>query len=561
MEKEIHINSYSIRKTILFLTISIPVLYGFILVNKYGVNIPIADEYDFLSKFDEISKNGFSFNLIWKMHNEHRMLFPNLIFLLNVYLSGYNVKWLLNFSVICISIAYYSVCWAIIKEKSKNDKCFPFYHIITGFLFFHSCQYENMLWGFQIAWFMIIMFLTLGILWLADSILEKDNIKMSLACLMAMFASFTSLHGLFVWGAFLFMLLCVKVKKYILSKKYLIVLVGTIFSFVIYFWGAANMSSHPEVKPLVDLIKTLLFMLGNIIIREVNGISLLWGIFILAVCVICVIRILLQKEKLRKIQIVALGYMSYAYLALGAIIYGRAGYGIEETVTTSRYTTNTIIVYLSLILLLIDRLMQEKRSITYVLEGIIIGVLFMTNYSHIDDFDAVYQEKSDMLKKAYNYTFYGWPDGDLYAMVRRPDILEKYNLSIYRTGEVRLLEYDKETLFGGMEYAGEHAKTISKNDIQIADGYIYIDGSKAWLFNIESSCLFDAVYLEIDGKVFKCDYDTLRPDVSEVYDNWKIEKCGVGILLKQDRYNVEGENIKILAVDNANRKWYSFEVD
>lgn len=560
MEKEFHVNEKSFKNIIIILVISLPVLYGFFLVNKYGVNIPIADEYNFLSIYDDMKENGFSFAQIWEMHNEHRMFFPNLIFLLNIYLSGYNVKWLLNFSIICISIAYYSICWLIYNERNMNDSMFVLLSVMLGFLFFNSCQYENMLWGFQIAWFMIIAFLTVGVIFFTESIIDEKKGKLILACIMAIVASFTSLHGLFVWGAFISILFSAMIKKSPVSKGNILVLVGMFFSFALYFIGATNMSEHPKTDNFIDLLKTLFLMMGTIVIEEVNGLSLLLGILVFAICVICVIQILKQKKMMSRIQIVALGYMSYGYLALGAIAVGRAGYGIEDTAITSRYTTNTIIIYISLVLLLVDWLMKEKRNSAFIIQGIIVGLLFATNYNYIDNFNAIYHGKEDMLEKAYNYTFYEWPSWDLYAMVQRPDILEKYRLSIYRTEEKRIKEFDKKTLLKGMEYAGECKAVFSKRDIQIVKGYIFIDSSQVWLFNIDDECLFNKVYIEIDGRIFECNYGDLRPDVSEKFNNPEIIGCGLGILLDKNRYEIEGNEFTVIAVDNLNKKWYSFEV-
>ncbi|MFM6192415.1 MAG: hypothetical protein ACKPFB_21235, partial [Planktothrix sp.] len=84
---------------ILWLLYLIPILgvTGFII--RFGVNVPFYDQWVLPALFEKTATGTLAFKDLFELHNNHRILFPRLIFIGLGFISNWNIKLELLFSL------------------------------------------------------------------------------------------------------------------------------------------------------------------------------------------------------------------------------------------------------------------------------------------------------------------------------------------------------------------------------------------------------------------------------------------------------------------------------
>ena len=195
----------------------LPVLWGLFIVWKFGVNVAWADEM----RFFQNKQHFLSFEYLWAQHNEHRMLFPKLVAYLVGTLFSWNSKALMYSSQFMLFAVYYISIRMLLGEKKWIRITWLEAMAATGigFCIYNTSQYENLLWGFQIAWFMIVLFGVLSYEMFHKYLQSNRTIWFVLAMAFAVIASFSSMHGMTVWGGYLAIILVRVIRKEKISSR------------------------------------------------------------------------------------------------------------------------------------------------------------------------------------------------------------------------------------------------------------------------------------------------------------------------------------------------------
>ena len=143
---------------------AIPIFVLLIFVIRYSVNIPYWDQWDILYLFDKYDKSELVFSDLWSQHNEHRLIFPKLLFLGLGVLSQFDVRWEMLTTVVLAVLLYLLIVRHINKNKEilhiKNN--YRMLWIIFSTFVFSLSQFENWLWGFQIQWLLNLLAVAAG---------------------------------------------------------------------------------------------------------------------------------------------------------------------------------------------------------------------------------------------------------------------------------------------------------------------------------------------------------------------------------------------------------------
>lgn len=191
----------------------LPPLFAIIFVGYFGVNFPFWDEWEIPLALDSVLTNGLTFGDLWSLHNEHRIFFPAIVYLISAYLTDFNVKanmyisWIFQSGIYLFMLLY-------LKKLIEDDKRFIFCALCLGFVVFNFVQFENQLWGFQVGFFMAAFF-AVSCFYFFDKWLKTENKKyIALSLLFAVMASYSCLQGLFVFPAMIAILIFLDKKKY-----------------------------------------------------------------------------------------------------------------------------------------------------------------------------------------------------------------------------------------------------------------------------------------------------------------------------------------------------------
>ena len=190
------------KKFILFSLYLIPVVLLIGFVANFSVNVPIDDEWRLASLFEKIAAGNVTFNDFWALHSNHRILFPKITIAVLAFASRWNINYQLCLSIalaVVTFIALYKL--SSMQVKNAGDNLWHLANILTCILLCSLVQHENWLWGFQLAWFLVNLCFVAAVYALVSNHKLLPYIKISIAAIFCLIASFSLAQGLLSWLA------------------------------------------------------------------------------------------------------------------------------------------------------------------------------------------------------------------------------------------------------------------------------------------------------------------------------------------------------------------------
>lgn len=311
--------------------LAVPVGIYFALVAAYGVNVVFEDSWNsIVLLLGSFEKGRLSLAMLWAPHNESRMLFPYLLFLLSDLPSRYNATVDLYLSAAFMTLAMFLLC-ALVGWTTGLK---ALWLVPIGLLFLDPVQIENMLWDFQLAWTMIALLFVVCLLCIEGT--KAYRYLWLLAAVAASIASFSSLQGLLIWPAAL-----VYAWARGRGARSLVIwsISGIAVSFL-YAWHLGNVepkawSTFPYHHPFA-VLRYFLIAVGNWAPRlhTEAGVAVLATVAVIA-------WVAARRPAWRGPLAVTLALAAFALLFSALTAWGRSALGPAEALD-SRYTTYSI---------------------------------------------------------------------------------------------------------------------------------------------------------------------------------------------------------------------------
>jgi hypothetical protein len=350
----------------------------FILLN--GANVPFQDEFTFATLARAMRLGQVSFATLWAPHNEHRILIPRIVFIISNPIIGWNslTTMVLSWGVITGGGLFLFQRLTTIFDLSKKRLWLALVGL-TFLALFSPIQSENWLWGFQLSYFLVNAGVILSLFSVALTSIPFA-IRLGLASFFAAVASFSVAQGLMAWPALIITILLTEETKQRKLAALLVLCLVTALLFWAYFTNYQTPSAgHLTFQEIVHEPRApLLYFLGllggpltfwvpdNLKTRSAitfgSILLLLFGWF-------CYLN--LAKGRRRKIvPWVGLACFVLAFCFVTAV--GRAGFGIDNGVTTSRYTTHTLLFSVAVLALGYLAFDGRRRSLD---SGDVLGII------------------------------------------------------------------------------------------------------------------------------------------------------------------------------------------
>jgi hypothetical protein len=176
-----------------------PVLGQFLAVFFLGVNTPVADEFYYADFMREVREGGEWLPMLWRQHNEHRVVPVKLTMVLLEPFFGWNLKAEMYVSAILAGLTVLGL-WRLYRRAGGTDLLL---FAPAAWLFCNLAQYENMLYGLLMCHY----YAAAGVVWTLVFLARRSVAGFALACLCGIVASLSLLNGLLVWPVGLFLLL------------------------------------------------------------------------------------------------------------------------------------------------------------------------------------------------------------------------------------------------------------------------------------------------------------------------------------------------------------------
>jgi hypothetical protein len=234
---------------------AIPVVAYFWFLHHYALNVIYWDQWS-----DIYTVNHDWFGNLWAQHDVHRILFPNLVV---VFLAEYTHLNVILEEFISAGCLVAATALLVIAHRRRAPATTWLFYVPVVAVMLSLNQVQNTLWGFQLAWYMVLLTLAASIYVIDSPALSWAHV--GVAIFIAVVGSFSSLMGLFIWPVGLLILLQRRRRPafgWVWTASALI-------TAAIYFHGFAfsqsesgNDNSYALQHPLVTL-KYLIFGLGG----------------------------------------------------------------------------------------------------------------------------------------------------------------------------------------------------------------------------------------------------------------------------------------------------------
>lgn len=336
------------RKAFLYLLILVPPAYIVYLIFSHGRIVPYWDQWALVGLLEKLHTNTLAFSDIWQQHNEHRIVFPKIIFLILAQISGWNIYFEL-FTSFVIVVIIFLILYSLLREtlgKSFN----LWYAVVLSLIIFSPIQEENWLWGWQLQIFLTVLG-TVVTVWSLHRYPGRA-IGFFGAVSGAILATFSFGHGIITWicGAVLMVLM----KEW----KYRHIAVWSLFFVVclaLILHGFKPNPGHPAITILFerpdDYFRYVLAFLGSPLAYGVKDVSItISSIFILLLATILIYTAKRFPDSLTDI-LPWVTLALYGILSAAVIGVGRVGFG-ESQALSSRYTTISMLFVISVLVIM-----------------------------------------------------------------------------------------------------------------------------------------------------------------------------------------------------------------
>ena len=358
-----------------------PLMYFGILFENIRVNysnVPYWDDWD-----SRISMNPklhkVSFGYIWQQHNEHRIIFSKILFLLDfVFFNGNGFPLLLLGVVIVLAIyglfLYYILKLSPILRKSQA-KTIALASLI-GILLFSTMQNENFLWAFQSGFFLAILLPMIAINTGYKYIQTHDKKYLVTSLLISVCSMGTMASGLLTSVCIVLMFTIARVAKKIIFISIAI----SLLEFATYF---SNYTS-PNSSPLsvffhhpTFVVKYVILYLSEPFTYIIHGENHLIWLLVSLIYIFTILRVLISmiSKKVPNIASSLVPLMVSIFVLLTAMVSagGRYQFGVSQA-TASRYTSMSLTGWCCILTLMFESI-RIRNSSKYLLIPSILALL------------------------------------------------------------------------------------------------------------------------------------------------------------------------------------------
>ncbi len=328
------------------------------IVLRRAVDVPYWDEWEFTDYVVAAHTHALSLALLWSAHNEHRMVFPRLIVLALDALGGWSTVREQFVSLTFLAATQY-VFWRLLRRTVAPERRGPAFLVATALLL-SLCQYENLEWGFQMAWFLCDLCAVVAVYALTAPGRRARNVLIAICA--GIIGSWSSSQGLIVWlsGAVAIAL----VPRRMFATLALWLGVGSIVAVITEAGNTGNGGGHAGLADPQLLAQYMLVYLGMPLALQ-QGVDVAQACGALALVWLGALCAAARRSMGTRLRLAPwLAIAVYALAAAFVTGVGRAGFGIVQA-GSSRYTSIAVLLWASLVAATCAVVPRERRAIAF----------------------------------------------------------------------------------------------------------------------------------------------------------------------------------------------------
>lgn len=348
------------RKILEFLVLVVPALWLGSLILRYGVNSPWGDQWDgTFPLFAKMQAGTLSLSDFYAFHNEHRIFFPSLISFFLARLTHWDIRAELFVIWLLACVCAFNVWRIATLTGNRNTPAHVFLLLTVSMLLFTPLQWENLLWGFQIGFFLPLACMT-ALPWVAFSFRWPLNFVYTL--ILSLVSTFSIASGCAAWllAGGLLSVATSKSKSRFQLLCWSLWMCSAFASVALYFHGFRQPGWHPsESEALRHPVLAIQFALTYLGFPFSSGIPLNRTIVATSAGGVLLVLLFLAlaylwRERTDRILIMRsaswLALIGIALINCFLTMLGRVGFGISAAMQ-SRYVSFAILLPIGLLFL------------------------------------------------------------------------------------------------------------------------------------------------------------------------------------------------------------------
>lgn len=335
----------------------LPAIYIASLVRRFGVNVPLWDDWDMVPMIVDAHEGDLKFADLFAQQLEARTLIPKLLFILFTFFGRFDARDGMMFSVLVCALTAWGL-FVLLRRSGVSLVATTACFVLIVLSIFSPAQEELWLLASGFPSFMPIAFILAGLLILQTR--ASMLVKFVSCAALAICSTFTLAHGLLAFGLTFPVLFVWERPRRWFAWLVGWSMLGAAFA-VIYFWGYTKPPEVPAFAPpvpFIDYVRYGLIFLGGGLVYGVRPApdklpltaATTFGVVLLVLFAAAATYVLARRrdnEFLRRtVPWIVLGLYSIG-CAIPASL-GRVGIGVQQALD-SRYVTFSMYLTIALI--------------------------------------------------------------------------------------------------------------------------------------------------------------------------------------------------------------------
>jgi hypothetical protein len=368
-----------------------------IFVIHYSVNGLLLDDWSFVHLVHAAMHGRLTLGELWSQHNENRMFVPNVMMVTLAVVTHDDTRTAMIVSVLVFVASF--VLFLLVLQTYLRRRLSVVTVLATGVVWFSLADWQNALWGFQFAWYLVLFLLmALLLLLIAIPIERRGPVAFTGAVAIAVVASYSSAQGVFLWAVGLLCLLwplrgSPRRWPHRAQREIVVWIGAALVTTAIYFWRLqatqTGFSSSSWRHPL-ELLQSVLANVGGVFpttspdvgIHEVIG-----SVLVLSAAFVVVMSFRERRASPQSSLPVAL--ILFTILFDPSVASNRLAFGVVPSLAP-RYTMANLLLFLAIIVYALGRvpatsLLHSHSRAPLVVSGVLAAVISIQLAVSTDD--------------------------------------------------------------------------------------------------------------------------------------------------------------------------------